>query len=320
MDFLGNSIDMIRVVFLLGAVLALICKKVYGVTPGGIIAPGILAYSMSFSFTSFLITIGSALLCWGIYKLFLAGFALSTRWRSLILIAISTVIGLTGSVLIHLFTPIPQEALLFSLVVPGLIAISARKYTMPRVMLALLSVTALTVLGGLLLANVIPYQQLSFLSVSLGEYVPLTLANPFVSLPLALATAMVLYWKFGVRSGGYLIAPFLASVLFFSPIQFVFLALGITASYLLMKLIQKFTLIIGLERFVVCLFLAYFVVSMIDFAAVTYGIPNYHPAPIVLITAVSVVTNDLCLQGAGSMLKKGAGPAILTSYLARLAV
>lgn len=318
MDFLGNSIDMIRVVFLLGAVLALICKKAYGVTPGGIIVPGILAYSLSFSFISFLIAIISALICWGIYSLFIASFALSTRWRSLVLIAISAVIGLVEIAAIHTFSPIPQEALLFSLVVPGLIAIGARKYTMPKVMLAVLTVTALTVLGGLGLAHLIPYNQLSFLSVSLGEFVPLTLANPFISLPLALTTAMVLYWKFGVRSGGYLIAPFLATVLFFSPLQFALLGAGIAISYFLMRLIQKFTLIIGLERFVACLFMGYFVVSIIDFIAITYGLPNYHPAPIVLISAVGVITNDLCLQKPGKLFKKGVGPAMATSFLARL--
>ncbi len=320
MDFLGNSIDMIRVVFLLGAVLALICKKTFGVTPGGIIVPGILAYSLSFSFVSFLITMVSIFICWGIYNLFLARYALSTRWRSLALISISTVIGLAEVAIIQHFNLIPQEALLFSLVAPGLVTIGARKYGLGKVMLAMLSVTALTIVGGLVLAKVIPYQQLSFLSVSLGEFVPLTLANPFISLPLSLLTAMILYWRFGVRSGGYLIAPFLASVLFVAPIQFALLVLGVAISYGLMWLIQRFTLIIGLERFVGCLFLGYFVISILDLLAVHFGIPNYHPAPLVLITAVGVLTNDMCLQSTSSFLRKGVGPAMAVSYLTRLVV
>lgn len=51
--------------------------------------------------------------------------------------------------------------------------------------------------------------------------------------------------------------PFLAVLTVDAPFQVILIIIGIALSYFIVKLIQKYTLIIGLERFVVSLFCGY---------------------------------------------------------------
>jgi hypothetical protein len=113
----------------------------------------------------------------------------------------------------------------------------------------------------------------------------------------------------------------MAAVLLNSPIQFGLIVFGIALSYLAIRTIQRYTLVIGLERFVLSLFCGYFVITIIDLIAITIGLGDgYSPAPLVLIIAVAVITNDLCLQSVEQTVKKGIVPSMITSYLTRLAV
>lgn len=320
MDVFSTSVDLVRIVFLLGAVLALIYKKKIGVTPGGIIVPGILAGIMFTSFVAFMFTIASTILCWVIYKFSIAKYALSNRWTSLTCISLSVVIGLLATSILGTYKLVDQEALLLSLVTPGLITISAKKYGFKSAAFGVLFVTAVTGALGLLLAKIIPYEQLTSLSVQLGVYTPLALTHPFIVLPISLISAILVYYRFGIRGGGYLIAPFLSVILLSSPFQAILVCIGVAASYLAITLIQKHTLIIGLERFVMSLFCGYFVVTLMDLLATTVNIEGYRTSPIILIIAIAVLTNDLCLQPLAKSLKKGVMPAFIMSFLARLAV
>lgn len=320
MDIFVSSIDLVRIVFLLGAVLALLYKKNMGVTPGGIIVPGTLVGILFTSFIAFIITIISSIACWLIYKRFIARFALSNRWTSLVSISLSASIGL---ILLSILGPsrfLDQETLLLSLVVPGLITISSKKYGLGRTMSATLLVTSATGIAGLALANIIPVSQLTSLSVQLAVYTPLVLTNPYLVLPVSLIAALLAYYRFGIRAGGYLIAPFLAVILLSSWIQALLVAASVALSYFIVAFIQRHTLIIGLERFVLSLFIGYFMVSLMDFLAISVNIVGYRPSALILITAIAVITNDLCLQKPRTTIKKGVAPALLLSCAARLAV
>jgi hypothetical protein len=320
MDSISESIELVRVIFLIGAVLALATKKMYGVTPGGIIVPGILAGIIFTSINAFLITVASTLLCWAIYKLFLSSFAVSARGMTLILISLSVAIGLVALVIQDKLDLLYTETVLLSMIVPGLITLSSKKYGIARVAYSTLSVTAITMLVGMAIALSVPYGYLSYLSVYLGEFPSLSLPNPFVVLPISMITAVALYFRFGIRSGGYMIAPFLAALLYLSPVEFLILSIGIALSVAIVKLIQRATLIIGLERFVVSLFCGYFVVSIMDSMAIAGLIQNYYTSPLILITSVAVITNDLCLQPIRSTLAKGISPSLMSALLTRIAV
>lgn len=319
MEFFLSSVDLVRLVFLIGAVLALVYKKKIGVTPGGIIVPGVLTGLLFTSFLAFIITLAATLICLGLYKITLGRYALSKRWTAFALISASVTLSLIATAIVESTHLLGHEIIAFSLVVPGLIAISANKYGVGKVLLGTLAVTAVCYLIAWVLILTIPYTLLSHTTVELGQYQQLSLTNPYITIPLSLITAIVLYIKFGIRSGGYLVAPFIAAVTFSSPIQAVMLLLGVAISTLLVRLALRFTLIIGLERFVFSIFCAYIMVGIMDAIAISVAIPGYRPAPLVLIVAVAILTNDLSLQPVGKTLKNGFAPSMLMAHLARFA-
>ena len=181
MDYIRDSVDLMRIIFLLGAVMALVYKKKIGVTPGGIIVPGLLACLLIMSFEAFLIVMGISLLCWAIYKLTFARFALSQRASSLALMGLSVGLCIAAVVLSDKYTNLSQETQLFSMVIPGLITISARKYGLQQVMTGTLATTAATFVVGSLIAKILPVAATSYLSTGLGSYHELWLAHPLFS-------------------------------------------------------------------------------------------------------------------------------------------
>lgn len=320
MEFFLSSVDLVRLVFLIGAVFALIYKKKVGVTPGGIIVPGVLTGLLFTSFLAFMITLAATVVCYGLYKITLGRYALNKRWSAMILIGASVTFSLIATAVVESTHLLGHEIIAFSLVVPGLIAISANKYGLGKVALGTLAVTAVCYAAAWALILALPYTLLSHTTVELGQYQQLSLVNPYVVIPISLATSVLLYYKFGMRSGGYLVAPFIAAVTFSSPIQALMLAAGVAISTVAIKLALRFTLMIGLERFVFSLFCAYIMVSLMDMLAIAVTIPGYRPAPLVLIVAVAVLTNDLSLQPVRKTLKSGFTPSMLMAHLARLAV
>jgi len=319
-DYIQESVELMRIIFLLGAVFALLYKKKIGVTPGGIIVPGLLACIMVASFKAFLLTILNACICWAIYRISFAHIALSKRTTSLSLIGLSVFFGIGESLLIGHSVGISHELLLASLVVPGLIVIGATKYGISRVAMGVSVTTAGTLASGLILAKLISVSITSYLSTGLGSYSELELKNPALSLALSLVVAAVLYAVFKVRSGGYLMAPYLATLIFISPVQSLMLFVGIIASYFAVNFILKNSLIIGLERFVVSLFCGYFVVSLSDYIAIVSGLETYYISTLTTIIAVAVITNDMTLQPFKKAVGKGITPAIVASYLVRAVV
>lgn len=319
MEIFWSSLDLVRLTFLVGAVLALLYKKQFGVTPGGIIVPGILTGLIFTSFPAFVVMLTLSFICFAVYQVTFGRFALTRRWASLTMISISVALGLISMFALNMAHIFNQE-LLLSLVVPGLIAISARKYGMGRVMTGTLAVTAASYLAGWAMALTIPYEILTYMTVQLGSYTPLSLESPYLVFIISLITAILIYYKFGIRGGGYMVAPFIAAVTISSPIQAGLIAIGVAASYLAVKWLLRNTLVIGLERFVFSLVCGYIVITLIDLLATMVNIPGYRPAPIVLIIAVAVFTNDLSLQALKPSLLKGFSPTLIMAHLARLAV
>jgi len=319
-EFFLSSVDLVRIVFLVGAVLALIYKKKFGVTPGGIIVPGVITGLLFTSFLAFIITLSITLICFGLYKVTLGRYALSKRWAAFAIISASVTFSLIATAVTETTHLLGNEIIAFSLVVPGLIAISANKYGIGKVMVGTLAVTAACYFVAWALILTVPYALLSHTTVELGQYQQLSLDNPYLTVPLSLMTAIILYYKFNIRSGGYLVAPFIAAVTFSSPIQTLMIFAGVALSTLIVHLVLRFTLIIGLERFVLSIFLGYIMVGIMDMIAIAVTIPGYRPAPLVLIVAVAILTNDLSLQAVSKTLKNGFVPSTLLAHLARLAV
>lgn len=320
MDTIASSTDLLRIVFLLGAVIALMCKKRFGVTPGGIIIPGLLACTLAMSFVAFVITLVTSVICWFIYTRLIAQFALSSRLTVFVLISLSTILTLLELAAVQKFHLLASEAILLSTIIPGLITLSAKRYGFARATLATLTTTAVTLVAGVAIATMVPYELVSYFSVKLGDFTPMTVPLPYITLPLSILVAVLLYLRFGIRSGGYMIAPVLATIMYTSPMQYLLLLAAIAVSYIMVRVVQKLTLIVGLERFVISLFTAYFVISLVDYVAIATRLHDYRPAPLAFIIVVAVLTNDLSLQPVKKTLGRGLLPASIVSYLVRIGV
>lgn len=318
MELYTYSVDLIRIVFLIGAVLSLAYKKRTGITPGGIVVPGFLAITLDISFLAFICTIGLALVGRGLYHLLFGSFALSTRLAVIANVTIAVILGAVTTKIMASHHIAGQEFLMFSLIAPGLIAHNTRKYGLSDVLKGVLSVTAATYCIGWLLAMALPHDMMSQLTVQLAAYKPLTLANTYVTMGISLLTALAIYFAFKLRAGGYLVMPFMAVVAFSSMTQFLLLIAGVAVSYMTVQLIQRQTLIIGLDRFIVSLFCGYFVVTLIDLAAAYWGVAHYRTSPLILIVAIAVLTNDLCLQPLKASLTKGVGPSMAAAMITRM--
>jgi hypothetical protein len=304
---------------LLGAVLALLYKKKLGITPGGIIVPGTLAYILSYSVPLFCVTVVLGLFYYYIYKYTFNRYAISKQMSTLIVMSMSVVLGLVASYMMQVHHLLAHELFALNLVTPGLITLSIMKYNMKDVMLGTLTVTFVTFIAGCIIASLFPFNMMSELTVSLGSYTHLGLDNPYLFLPLSMAVTVLMYFRFGVRSGGYLIAPYLGAVVFSSPIQGLMLAAAIAICYIIVKTVQKYSLLIGLERFVFCLFIGYILATIIDLIASQVNIPGYRVAPLILMSAIAVMSNDLSLHPLRKSLGKGVIPAQLIAHLARWA-
>ncbi len=320
MEMFGGSIDLARIVFLLGAVVALLYKKKIGVNPGGIIVPGTMAAILFTGLIPFALTLVTCAISYFTYKLAFARYPMSNRWSSIFIISMSVIIGLVISAITSGLHVLNWEVALASIIVPGLFTIAAKKYDVKRVTIGMLVVTVAVYLIGLLLLNLLPAGLLTNSATQLAAYGQLKLENVYFVLPVSLLMSALIYWKFGLRGGGYLIGPILATVAVNSPVQALMLVAGTAISFLAVKAALRFTSIIGLERFVLSLFLGYIVVSAMDMLAIYVNIPGYQTATVILIIAVAVLTNDMTLQPFRDSVQKGIGPSMAVSLLTRLAV
>lgn len=295
MELFSNSLELSRFVFVIGAFLALLYKRKSGITPGGIIVPAFLALILDQSFTWFITLLLTAAATQGLYRISIASIALSKHWVVFWNIAISVLLVLLVKATIF-SDYLTTELVLFGVALPGLIAANARHYGAHRVYFGTLLVTAGTVLAGMLLSKLIPFGYATELTVHLSVYKTLTIENTFPMIIATLLTGAILYKKLNVRTGGYILAPFVALLAYTSPIEFILFLLFTAIGYFLVQLVLKYSLITGLERFVLSLIISASFVTFIDILGASNIVPFYVASSMILVVAMGVYINDLCLQ------------------------
>lgn len=320
LDLLWSSYELTRLLFLLGAVAALIYKKRFGVTPGGIIVPGMLAIGTYASWLTPVFVIVNALVCVGIYQLCFARYALKHRWSALILVTLSTVIGFAAHALQEPAYNELHQVLLINLVAPGLVAMSIRRSGLVEVFAGTATVTAIVYVVGIAIYMAFPPVFYTQLTVGLSSYQELSIHHSEIFLVLSLIVSALVYVLFGIRGGGYIVAPYIAAVTLSTPAQGLLLLGSAVFCYGSVRLIQRYTLIVGLERFVLCLICATIAITANDIIAVTLRIDGYRPAQLILVIAIAIATNDLCLKPLKYSLVRGILPAQLIAHTAQFIV
>lgn len=295
MDAFTNSLELTRLVFLTGAILATLYKRKTGITPGGIIAPAFLALALDKSFIWFGALMVIALLTRLIYRQLLESFALPRTKEVLVNIAISTLLVTFAQLTFSRRLPY-VEVVAYGSVIPGLIASNSRTYGTGLVVYGTLIVTAITSILGHVYAMVVPYQVATRLSVQLSQYSPLVIPRHYIASIASLCVTFLIITLFNVRAGGYVIAPVLLTLFLSSTLQFALYGLAVAICYGVVRVILRHSLIIGLERFLLCLLLSAVSVTCIDLLAVRFQFSDYLVLPAIYMTAMAVILNDLCLH------------------------
>lgn len=295
METFSGSVELIRLTFIFGALAAVLYKKLSGITPGGIIVPAFLAIILDDNLLWFVVLLLIAGLTTLIYKLFFGSVAMLHRWMVLTNISIATTLTLGTQYLLK-DSLTYSEISSFGFIVPGLIA-STNQLTNPKnVAKGVLYMTALTYCFGWLLFNLLPYSLTSQLTVQLASFSPLVASLSTIAVPLSLLAAALSFWVFKARSGGYIIAPIVAAVVAGSLAQFAMFLVATLFVFFAVNQILKNSLIVGLDRFVLILFISTILVTIMDQVAVASQMSGYLASPLMLILAMTVWVNDLCLQ------------------------
>ncbi len=181
-------------------------------------------------------------------------------------------------------------------VLPGLIAANSKTYGLHKVLHGLLAVVAATTLMSYIYSLLIPFNLATKLSIELSKFEPLVIANHYFLILLSLTLAMVVRMLFGVKAGGFMILPILLTLLTTAPMQLFVYGIATIFCYSITKIILRYSLIAGLERFMLCLILAYILVTAIDLIAIKFWNGSFYFSPIIYMTAIAVIVNDLCLN------------------------
>ena len=253
-----NIPEIYRLALIIGAFVAIQYKERYGVIPGGIMVPGFLIVLFLVSPIWCLTALFLSFLVYFIYKQFLEQNSYKRRTPMYILGSLSLAIAnLVEFIYIHLGLLSPSIDNIYGTLIPGIIAFNFLKQTTDKVFKGIIITTLFTALILALIYLIFS----SFLQVDFNTLQPLSsgletleLKLPWLQFYLTMAVGYLIYRFRDIRSGGYLVAPVVASMLT-QPVSAIMFLLGCFVVYFATKLICELTLIVGLKRYTLVLFL-----------------------------------------------------------------
>jgi hypothetical protein len=201
--------------------------------------------------------------------------------------------------------------------VPGLIALMYSKYNVKDVLIGLNLCVIATYATGVLLAKLIPYQFTTELSsIQSGYAMSFSLNVLPILLVISSIISYAIYKVTNARSGGIIIATFIAFMLIWSPIQagLFFVATGIT--YAAIHLLLRYTAIIGVERFAVTVLVAVATTTALEALAYRLNIDSTFARSVLLLPIiVSIWVNELNLTRDHIKLALNTGMVLATNCL-----
>ncbi len=310
-----DSVELTRMTFLIGIVIALIFRRKFGFNAGGIVVPAFLAILLSKSVLLFGLMFLLSFVVFFLYEVTFGKKALRGRYPVLIKTIYSVLLVGLLAVVLKKFSH--TEAALVGYVVPGLMSASYRRHHVRGVATGTFFVSILTYAIGVLLGNILPVEMLTHIQTKASELdlATTTISNKPIQFGVSILVTVFAYVKSRARVGGLIILPIIAA-LFFSPVNFV-LFLAITAVvYKVVQFVQKYAHLIGLDRFVFATVLAISFVWLVEVLLLNAGVSF---APLLLTTlfvpiAVGVWVNDLSVQG----FKRSVKPFSLATIVAIL--
>lgn len=296
-----NSIEIIRLTFIIGLILSLFVRRSIGFNAGGIIVPGFLAITLAHSPLLFVLSILISVLIYLLYKYAFAKKPLTGRMPVLIKIIMSVIlVELLGFIGINFKILNIGDLGYIGYIVPGLIASTYRRHGDLRVFIATILTSAVTYVIGVILYNLLPLNTTNFLStlIQQNNYTPYNMEGKYIFFLISAVIAVIAYmWKRS-RIGGIVVAPLIVDLILSGIFNFLIFLTIVLIAYFLVKLMMKYTQLIGIERFVFATIIGIVLTWITEIFLLNMKVPF---PPLLLTTlfmpiAVGSWINDITLQ------------------------
>jgi hypothetical protein len=297
-----NTQELQRLALLVGAIVAANYKNIYGVTPGGIIVPGVLIVLFLISPIWCLTVIALSFLVHWLYQQFLKKPDYKRRTPMYVLSALSLGIAHPLSLAyseLGLMTPTLDS---FSgALVPAILAYTWTRQKVKLVSQAILTTTLISVaILVLIYLTGTTFLGLEFDTIEdmVRGKSTLGLRYPLIQLYVMLGVGYWIYRRANIRSGGYVIAP-AAAALLVNPVSAVLFLMGCVVVYFATKAICEATLTVGLNRYALALCLSTIFVWGVELILLELDstILPFQGSSVLVIIAMLSFVNDSILYG-----------------------
>jgi hypothetical protein len=295
-----NTPEIYRLTLMIGAIISIIYKNTYNILPGGVVIPGLIIISGLMSplwlLTLIIITISID----AIYRqFFMKTYAL--RRTPLYILGIMSLIlsGSIGFIYMDLGIINPELDNLIGSFGPAVVCNVMIRQKKPLVLQGIAICTVLTLTIVLLIYLIFG----SFFQVEMNTIYPVVRGKEHInityshfSLTITLIISYLIYYFKNVRSGGYLIAPFIVALLV-SPVGCYLFFLGFLLVRWLTQWICRWSFTIGLDRYALTLCLSTIYVWGIDllFIALDSSLLPFLGSSLLIILALMSYVNDSIL-------------------------
>jgi|UPI0005851112 hypothetical protein len=254
-----NTPEVSRLALVIGAFTSVAYKNIYGINPGGVIVPGFIIILFLISPVWCITTLVLSFVVYFIYKRLLEQTNYKRRTPMYVLSALSLgFANLVALLYMQLGWLVDSLDSLSGTLLPAVIAFTFTKQQINKVVKGIVLTTMFTALILFAIYNLFSY----FFNLDFDTLKPLYAGKeiiefkfPFIHFYITLAVGYLIYRYKNIRPGGYMVAP-IAAVLLIHPLTAIAFLLGCAIVYAITQLICRFTLIVGLKRYALALFLS----------------------------------------------------------------
>ena len=302
-----NTPEIHRLALLIGTFAAIGYKNITGVNPGGVIVPGFIIILFLTSPIWCISILALSFFVYFIYKRYFDQTGYKRRTPMYIMSTISLAIAnLVALSYIQFGWLAPSLDNLYGTLLPAVIAFTFTKQKIDKVVqgiaIATLITTVALALVYLIGSNLFNIDFDTLRPLYAGKET-LEFKFPIIQFYVAIAVGYVFYRYKDVRSGGYMVAPVAAALLIY-PLSAVIFLLGCLIVYFIAKQICALTLIVGLNRYALALFLSTMFVWSVEviFLNLDSTILPFKGSNIFVIIAIMSYANDGILYAKNNVL------------------
>ena len=314
-----NTPEIHRIILIIGVFAAIWYQEHWGIIPGGVIVPGFLVILTILSPLWCLAVISSAYIIYAIYLKYLKRIHCQRRTPMYILAFLSLILTYPVA-LIYMQIGILPTSLdsLSGTMIPAVIAFTFSRQGVPRVSKGMAITTAITALITALtlaLGRWVIAGDFDYISNYYRQEESIHFHARMIQFLLCLLIGYLIYHRTEMRPGGYMVAPIAAGLLL-QPLSAMVFAAGCLFTYLSIRLLSCYSLIVGLRRYAVGLLYSVVYVWGVELLFIKLGTRElpFQGNHLFVIIAIMSYANDSILHGPRKVI-----PWMFVSILAMIA-